>query len=259
MIKPAVKSVILSLLPLLAYSQQTASLEHGRAVYRSNCAFCHGLDGRGGRGPNLVSAPLNHGDSDEAIAKVIRNGVPGSTMPAFSGMDAQELKDVTAYLHQMSGGAQRIRPKVGDAAAGKAVYDRSGCAACHRVNWQGSTYGPDLSRVGVARSLEYLRESLLKPSSDIPPEYEGITVVTAKDRVSGIRVNEDTFSIQLRTPSEQFRSFLKKDVRQVVNEPKSLMPSYSHLSGTDLNNLLEYLMSLRGHAAGDVKQAEGIR
>lgn len=260
MIATIVKTALL-LLPWLALAQSPApSPEIGKAVYRSNCAFCHGLDGKGGRGPNLVSAPLNHGDTDEDIAVVVRKGVPGSSMPAFSSMEPLEMKSLISFLHQLAGTAPRARVKVGDAAAGKAVYANSGCAGCHRVNAQGSAYGPDLSRIGVSRSVEYLRQSLVDPSADIPPEYEGVSVTTKTgEKVTGVRANEDTFSVQVREPSQSFRSFFKSELRAVDFPKTSLMPSYARLSPGDLNNLIEYLLSLRGGAAGDTKKAEGIR
>ncbi len=40
----------------------------GKAIFRSNCAFCHVLNGRGGRGPNLVSKPVKD------LKSVVRNG-----------------------------------------------------------------------------------------------------------------------------------------------------------------------------------------
>ncbi len=240
--------------------QHSSPLEHGRAIYRSNCAFCHGTDGRGGRGPNLVSAPLAHGDSDSDIAKVVRGGVPGSSMPSFSGMDDDDMAYLTQYLRSLSGGVARQTAKLGDRLAGRAVYDRSGCAGCHRIGGSGSVYGPDLSRIGGARSVEYLRESLANPSADIPPEYEGVTVTSPNGRrTTGIRVNEDTFTIQLRLPDQRFASFRKDEARELTYEKKSLMPAYQQLTSVELNNLLEYLLGLRGQAAGTSKKAEGIR
>ncbi len=251
---------LLFLLPLTALCQHSSTLEHGRAVYRSNCAFCHGTDGRGGRGPNLVSAPLTHGDGDADIAKVVRGGVPGSSMPSFSSMENDDMAHLIEYLRSLSGHSVRQVAKLGDPMAGRAVYDRSGCAGCHRIGDAGSVYGPDLSRIGGGRSVEYLRESLKNPSADIPPEYEGVTVVTADGkRITGIRVNEDTFTIQVRLPSQRFASFRKNEAREVVYEKKSIMPSYAHLSEAETNNLLEYLLGARGQVAGESKRAEGIR
>ena len=80
-------------------------------------------------------------------------------------------------------------------------------------------------------------------------------------RITGIRVNEDTFSVQLREPSQKFRMFQKSDVREVIHEKKSLMPPYGSVGQDDLQNLLAYLDSLRGEVktGADVRQAEGIK
>jgi putative heme-binding domain-containing protein len=244
----------------LGQAQAVPPAEQGRALYRSNCAFCHGLDGKGGRGPNLVAAPLNHGDSDSDIANDVRGGVPGSTMPAFTDIDDQEMAQLVLFLRQLAGGAPRKIVHVGDASAGRAVYERSGCEGCHRIGNRGSVFGPELTRIGAARSIEYLRDSIVKPSADIPSEYEAVTIVTATgSRISGIRINEDPFTIQLRDSAQKFRSFAKNTLKEVVHEKTSAMPSYTQLNETDLNNLLEYLVSLRAGAAGQVKAAEGIR
>lgn len=244
-----------------AFAQPALSpADHGRAIYRSNCAFCHGTEGRGGRGPNLVSAPLNHGDSDADLARVIRGGVPGSSMPAFQEIEKDDLRDLIAHLRQLSGGSERQPVRIGDASAGKRVYDRAGCAGCHRIGNDGSTYGPELTRVGSGRSLEHLRESLVKPSADIPAEWEGVAVTLKNGKtVRGVRVNEDTFTVQVREPNERYRGFVKSEVSAVQPLTESLMPSYSKLAVDDLNNLLQYLTTLRGEAVGATRKAEGIR
>ena len=107
-----------------------------------------------------------------------------------------------------------------------------------------------------------MRDSLVNPSADIPEEYDGVTVVTNDGkRIRGVRVNEDTFTVQLRDASQQFRMFQKDKAKEVVHETKSLMPSYQSMDPTDLQNLLAYLDSLRGdvNAGADVKKQEGIR
>lgn len=230
-------------------------------MFRTNCAFCHGANAEGGRGPNLVAAPLHNGDADADIARVVRKGVPGSTMPAFTDMQDDEMAALIGFLRDLQKGAVRKTAVPGDAKLGRTVYAKNGCGGCHRVGGEGSVYGPDLSRIGGARSYEYLRDSIVHPSADVPEEYEGVTVVR-KDgrRVTGIRVNEDTFTIQLRTAAQGFASFSKGDLREVVYEKKSLMPAYERMSEADLADLLAYLSTLRGpaNAGGAVKEAEGI-
>src|SRR5437764_14494926 len=57
----------------------------GAALFRSQCAGCHGPDGDGsGAGPNIASGVLPHGDSDEAVFRTISKGLTGTSMPGFS-------------------------------------------------------------------------------------------------------------------------------------------------------------------------------
>jgi hypothetical protein len=86
----------------------------------------------------------------------------------------------------------------------------------------------------------------VNPSADVPENYQGITIV-ARDgkRYSGVRVNEDSFTVQLRLPNQQFMSFDKQNIQEEIPEKESPMPAY-RLNATDLDNLLAYLSSLAG-------------
>ena len=249
------------LFPLALCAQSDAGISQGRALFRSNCAFCHGLTALGGRGPNLVSAPLHHGDTDADLKSSIRNGVPGTPMPSFDAFSDEDLGDVVLFLRSLARGVEKKTSVAGDARSGREVYTKNGCPGCHRIGMDGSVFGPDLSRIGAARSTEYLRESIVKPSADIPPDYEGVTVVdSAGKRITGVRVNEDTFTLQLRSMSQKFISFSKQDLRSVSYEKKSLMPAYERLAPADLENLVAYLTTLTGATRSTVvKQAEGVR
>jgi cytochrome c oxidase cbb3-type subunit 3 len=193
---------------------------------------------------------------------VIREGVPGTSMPAFSDFTPEGVADLVAYLRSLSQGVNRQVHIAGDAAKGRQVYMQNGCAGCHRIGSEGSVFGPDLSRIGAARSVEYLRESIVNPSADVPEEYQGITVTTNDGRsVTGTRINEDTFSVQLRDVGQRFHMFQKDQVREVKDTDKSLMPAYGGLSKADLENLVAYLNSLRGASQKTdlVNKAAGIK
>jgi putative heme-binding domain-containing protein len=250
---------IAMLYPLAA--QDAGPIEDGKSIYRSNCAFCHGLTGGGGRGPALAQGNFVHGSTAAEIRRVIEEGVPGTNMPAFR-MEPDELDHLVAFIQSFSGAGVKRPAVAGNAARGRDVYARSGCAGCHRIGGQGSVYGPDLTRIGAARSGDYIKDSVVNPSADIPGEYEGVTVVTRDGkRITGIRVNEDSFSVQLRDPAQKFRMFQKNEVREVIQEKKSLMPPYASMGPEDLQSLLAYLDSLRGDlkTGADVRKAEGIR
>jgi hypothetical protein len=65
--------------------------------------------------------------------------------------------------------------------------------------------------------------------------------------VSGIRLNEDDLSIQLRDVSGNLRSYLKENIKEVRRDKPSLMPSYESLLGKqELADLVAYLNSLKG-------------
>jgi putative heme-binding domain-containing protein len=140
------------------------------------------------------------------------------------------------------------------------------------VNGSGGRLGPDLSRVGASRSVSYLRDSIRNPDKDLsagildpnnhyglPLVYDTVTVVTASgEKITGVAKNEDTFSVQLMTAREDLRLFLKKDLKEVIHEHKSLMPPYpeSMLSPAELQDLIAYLVTLRGTESGNAKEAK---
>ena len=80
------------------------------------------------------------------------------------------------------------------------------------------------------------------------PEGENASPCGAGQTVRGIRVNEDSFTIQIKDAGGQFHSFRKselKEIRKLRNE--SPMPSFEKsLSATEIEDLTAYLASLRG-------------
>ncbi|HEY3440403.1 MAG TPA: c-type cytochrome [Paludibaculum sp.] len=243
-----------------ALCARTPDLAKGRALFVANCSFCHGAKGEGGRGPNLTTAESTHGRGLADLEKVISAGVPGSQMPGFGNMEPGERTPLVAFVASLSARAGATEQATGNAAAGRSVYEKMKCSMCHKVGVEGSVYGPELTRVGSGRSLQYLRDSITKPSADIMPEYEGVVVTTKEGvRVAGVRINEDTFSVQLRDLGQRFRLFNKGEVRSVAELKDSLMPPYEP-PAKELDDLVAYLASLKSRPAGvDAKQAEGIR
>ena len=221
----------------------------GEAIFSSNCANCHGSDGSGGRGPSLRGT-LRNGNQQADIKNVIRNGLPGTAMPKFD-FEEDELRAVAGYVQSLSHGAIPRPHPAGDAMAGKRLYDDNGCAGCHRIGNGGSTFGPNLTRVGVARSYDYLKSSITEPSKDVPDDYQGIIIVDHEGKkYRGAWVNEDSFTIQIRLPDQSFASFDKQSLQEETHEKTSLMPDYKFSAG-DLTNLLSYLSSLTGTGSTD--------
>jgi putative heme-binding domain-containing protein len=237
-------------------AEKQAALEEGQALYRGLCSGCHGGAGRGGKGPDLTDERWIHGGSDDDIARVIRNGVPKTTMKKLGdSLKEEQIRKLILYVRSLarSPGETVWKPYLGgDAKVGsKLFFDSKGkaqCAKCHAVGGEGGRVGPSLDRIASRRAAEYVMQSILEPSKDIDPQYEAVQVVTTKGRtVVGLRVNESNFSIQLREENGQFHSFLKRDLEEVVVLKKSLMPDNlaEQLTVKELHDLFAYLMSLQ--------------
>jgi cytochrome c oxidase cbb3-type subunit 3 len=225
-----------------------ADVATGRQYFLGHCAQCHGPDGEGGRGVNLTTGRYRHGSTDREIYMTIRKGVPGSEMPG-SGFSQPELWRVVAYVHRL-GAAGAEEKATGDPKSGQAIYRGKGaCGQCHIVNGSGGRLGPELTQVGLRRSLKFLREAIVDPTAYVDPEYRSATVITRDGvKIRGVVLNEDDYSLQLRDTREELRSFTKSNLKQVQWEKESMMPSYhSALSETEVNDLVAYLNSLRGN------------
>ena len=112
---------------------------------------------------------------------------------------------------------------------GRAVYEGQRCSICHIVNGAGSSLGPELTEVGARRGAQYLRKKLLNPGDETADGFLLIRAVMADGReFRGIRVNEDSFTIQIKDASNRFYSFRKADLARLEKEfGKSLMPSFT--------------------------------
>ncbi|MGH2786018.1 MAG: c-type cytochrome [Actinomycetota bacterium] len=71
----------------------------GRTIFvQANCAGCHGLDGRGSRGPSLVSGGAASLTLDEIVARV-NNGKRLAGMPKFEGfLTPEQIRAVAEYV-----------------------------------------------------------------------------------------------------------------------------------------------------------------
>jgi cytochrome c oxidase cbb3-type subunit 3 len=218
----------------------------GGRIFRSHCAECHGLHGEGGRGPDLTSGRFRHGESDAELLRTIMKGIPGSEMPGIY-MEDHQVWQIVSYVRSLSARSED-RTVPGDHPGGERLFgDKGGCAACHMVNGAGGRLGPDLSDIGALRSLEHLRESLLEPNKRVGGAWWTFHLKTAAgERITGLRLNEDTYSIQILDQKGNLRSFLKAELSETRVSKESSMPAYgSTLTPGELDDLVAYLHSLR--------------
>lgn len=224
-----------------------ADLVRGEKLFQVHCARCHGPRGEGSRGPTLIRARLVHAPDDAALLAVIDEGIRGTEMPGAEAMSRHEMLQTAAFVRSL--GKVPQQPVAGDPARGAEIYRTKGnCGVCHSIAGEGGVAGPDMTQIGEMRSAAYLRESIVDPQAAVPEGYERLTVVPkAGHSVTGVRVNEDSFSIQVRDDFGRSYSFWKSDITRVDKpQDKSPMPSFkSQLSDTELTDLVAYLASLK--------------
>ena len=224
-----------------------APTEQGRKLWSANCAVCHGAEGKGGRGPDLISGKFRRGGTDDDLYRAMRNGIPGTEMPGFplSGVESMQL---LAYVRAL-GRAAIPPPAGGDVARGRVLFSGLGeCTRCHRVGGMGSRIGPDLSDAGARMPPSDLLAALLRRGENVLAAQWYVRAVTRDGRtITGRRLNEDTYSVQLIDAKEQLLSLVKQDLREYEPIKKSPMPSYEgKLTREQLSDLVAYLASLKG-------------
>jgi putative heme-binding domain-containing protein len=225
------------------YSQ--AEIATGYRLYSATCVQCHGGNGDGISGVDLRRGVFRRAASDEDLARVITTGVPGTGMPPFK-LEPAELTGVIAFIR--AGFDQTVSVRVGDPARGRTLFDGKGaCATCHRVEGRGALSAPDLSGVGLVRTVGALQRSLIEPTTAMVPANRPVRIVTKSgDTIDGRRLNEDTYTVQLLDARGRLRSLPKSDIRTLAYATASPMPSYgSRLTPEEIADLVGYLASLR--------------
>ncbi|MBI3668053.1 MAG: c-type cytochrome [Acidobacteria bacterium] len=235
-----------------------ADVARGQKLFFGHCATCHGPQGNGGRGANLARPKLRRAADDPSLFRLIRLGIPGTEMPETWDMTPREIWQVVAYVKTLGRSAVEAVP--GDPRKGEELFLTKGnCGQCHTVRGRGGRMGPELTEIGARRSAAHLRKFLLDPVAEAPEnpvpwaKYQaGFMQVrlTTKDgrRITGIRLNEDTYSVQVRDFSDRLFSFWKQDLVEYQKEPgKTPMPSYRNVfSQAELDDIVAFLASLRG-------------
>jgi len=223
-----------------------AAIQAGMGLFRARCADCHGMDARGVRGPDITQVWAS-GRTDDGLFKTVKGGVPGTEMPANPRILDHEAWQILAYVRTLAAPAPTDPPR-GDAQNGERVF-RAKCASCHRVNDLGGRLGPDLSRVGAARSREVMMLRIRRGLEEFRAGFEPVTLTPQTGPpIHGVKKNEDLFSVQIMDTRERIQGYEKDKMKSVQNDAKSAMPIFStdRLSDSDLDDLLRYLLTLRG-------------
>jgi len=226
-----------------------ADVQNGERLFLAQCAGCHGPKGEGGRGAVLAQPKLPHAPDDESLFRVIRDGIKGTEMPAGYAVTTRETWQLAAYVRTLGRAPREIVP--GDARRGEELYRTKGnCVQCHMIRGQGGILGPELTDIGARRSAAHLRAAVLDPAASIPEGFLQVRVVTKDGRgITGVRLNEDIFTIQIRDLNGNLHSFVKSNLAELQRDyGKTPMPGFrGTLLAAETDDLIAYLVSLRGN------------
>ena len=222
-------------------------IQRGSRQYGQSCAFCHGPDATGARGPDLVRSTLvAHDVNGNLIGDVIRSGRPDKGMPALALSDDQ-IKAIAAFLHDRAraGLESGDIPKnyalskllTGSAEAGRSYFEGpGGCKRCH---------SPTGDLKGIARKLAPLE---LEARMLYPGEAKKKATVSlpSGEQVQGDLVHMDDFSVGIRDSSGWYHSYPRDNVRVELDDPlETHRALLRRITQKEFHDLFAYLESLK--------------
>jgi cbb3-type cytochrome oxidase cytochrome c subunit len=99
------------------------AMARGRAEFQQSCVVCHGEEGRGDgpasahlsrpardlTSPDYIYAPraLPPAARRKALARIVKFGIPGTSMPGHEYLNARQVSDLVSYLEQLTGGPEQ--------------------------------------------------------------------------------------------------------------------------------------------------------
>ena len=233
-------------------------IARGQQLFRSNCAFCHGSDARGGEtGPNLVRDVIVLRDQNgELITPIVQNGIPARGMPKFT-LSAAEIGDIAAWLHAQPlsdrGAASTLDILVGNAREGAAYFNGAGrCTQCHSATG-------DLAGIAGKYDAKTIQNLIVSGGGmgvgrrggatppKVPPTTVAVTLPSG-EVVQGELDHLSAFIVALRQPDGTYRSFARHDSipKVVVTNPLQwhidMLPKWRD---ADIHNLTAYLVTLK--------------
>ena len=213
----------------------------GERIYQRECAGCHGPRGEGGRGPALAVPKLSRAADRAALIDIIEDGIDGTEMPDTR---LQERAGPPGGGLGAAAGAAARRTRAGRRRPrARALLRQGGLPALPRPGRRGGRHGrrPHRHRSPAGRGPPArARSPSRRPACRSAPRRTGTTSTSPRTscrcgwcpgrarRCCGVRVNEDTFSIQVRDASNRVHSFWKTELRELHKEwGRSPMPSYA--------------------------------
>ena len=265
--------------PANPFQGNPQAVAQGKDLYDRSCIACHGINGGASeRAPAIVlsgATALRGERSDAQILTIIRTGIAGTTMPAWTGRLADDdILKIGAYIHSLRGTAIDT-PLPGDPTHGEQVFWGKGqCGSCHMIKGRGGVIGPDLTNLASIRKAVAINDALTKAQHRVygdggvhlpmlpAMDYEPAQAVTLKgEAIDGVLLNRDAYSVQMMGMDGRLRLFDRAQLRSLTIKPRSLMPTDydKRLTADEFRDLMAFLsrQSLLPSASSPAPRGDG--
>ncbi len=133
---------------------------------------------------------------------------------------------------------------------GRAVIEAASCLACHKVDAEGGTTGPELRAVVAKYTAAEILRHVLEPSLSIAPEYTAEIFQTTEGQLVAGRVvsqDEKTVHVQVDPYGGAPVELAREDIEDHATSKVSIMPSglLSTFQRDEILDLVAYLVSLK--------------
>ncbi len=143
----------------------------------------------------------------------------------------------------------RLASLTGDVAAGRALFTRQGCAACHTTTAGETEKGPFLGGIATRYSRAELIESILRPAAKVAQGFATNSFETKDGRqIAGFVVKEGTTDVVIRDLAGVETTLQKNMISNRRVLEGSIMPPglAETLTLQELASLLAFLASTTG-------------
>jgi putative heme-binding domain-containing protein len=193
--------------------------------------------------PGLLAALESGAVPPNAIDSLRRRQLTEHRDPAIKARAAKVYASLTPgdrlQVYESLKSVVMLKP---DATNGRAVFKKT-CAACHRLDREGTPVGPDL--FGIRNQpKEAILLHIVIPEQEITQGFAAYVVTTHEGRVlTGLLSAETPTSVTLRQSLGKEDTILRSDIEQIVASKLSLMPQEleKQIQPQEFADLLAYL------------------
>lgn len=213
-----------------------------------------------------ILAALKRPDADEILAtwleRLVQRKVPeGIQLDLLNAAQTRKTQELLARVTEFN--AQRkaddhlsnYRETLtgGNGVRGSEIFfgraDVS-CRRCHKIDGNGGDVGPDLSRIGLDKTREYLLESVVDPNKQIAKGFETVILEMDSGLIhAGIIKSDEGTRLSLQKPDGSIVVIDKSKIEDRA-VGKSGMPEdlVKKLNKSEIRDLVEFLSTLKNTA-----------